>query len=88
MKKTPGPTHLERESEDRALAAQMDLADLEHMVQSLKPNMRQRKRVVVGFRTFSMQEILDEARAGTPYGQMFRRIIRHARAAWFGGAKG
>jgi phage terminase Nu1 subunit (DNA packaging protein) len=88
MKKTPGQTHLERESEDRVLATRMDLADLEQVVQSLKQSIRKRKRVVVGFRAFSMQEILDEVRAGTPHGQMFRRIIGHARAARFGGAKG
>lgn len=66
----------EREREDRAVARQVEIELLEHALRSLAPGKRVRKRVLIGSRAFSARDILNEIRAETAYGEMFRTVVR------------
>lgn len=70
-----------RQAEDRELMRRLDVMEAERMVKEMPARERTRKRVVVGDRTFSMKDMVDEIRAGSAYGECFRGVVAKMRLA-------
>lgn len=81
MSKNGEENYFEREEDDRALAREFDLMFLEKMIQSVPPKKRAEKFAVVGAHAFSMEDMLNEIREGTIYGEMFRKMLKEIQLA-------
>jgi hypothetical protein len=81
MNKNGEENYFEREEDDRVLAREFDLMFLEKMIQSVPPKERTEKFAVVGAHVFSMEDMLNEVREGTIYGEMIRAMLKEIRLA-------
>lgn len=80
MKLTARSPFSKRQAEDHELGRRLDLTVAERMVQALPSRERTKRRAVIGDRVFSLQDMLEEMRAGTPYGECFRVIFKRMSA--------
>ena len=60
-----------RKEEEQQLRIKLEIHQLEEMISLKSESERNEKKLVVGDRTFSLNEILEEATKGTSYGKMF-----------------
>lgn len=81
MKRAKDGTYTRQQAEDHELSRRLDLMEAEGMVSAIPSRQRAKKRVVVGDRVFSLQDMLDEIRAGTVLGETFRAMFKRMRAA-------
>lgn len=63
--------YAKRSDEESRLREQLDIQALEKMVSGMSAEKRKMNILVVGDRTFSPNQILDEAKKGSKYGKMF-----------------
>ena len=68
----------QRKAEDREVLRRLEIEAVEGIFQEMSVPEREELRLVVGERTFTVEEILDEARRGTEYGEDFLKT--HAKA--------
>lgn len=66
----PDSPYEKRKGEDEEVLRKWDLDSLRKMVAEMPAAQRKEARLVVGDRTFTVDEILDEAERGTTYGKM------------------
>jgi hypothetical protein len=74
-------TYIQRSAEDRKIASRFELAYFEDWLQSLPPKERDKKRLVIGPRTYSAQDILEEIRKESEDAEMFRTFLKQVRMA-------
>ena len=60
-----------REQEDKELMRQLEIRNLEKMIAEIPPEKRKEHKIIVGTRTFTLEELLAEAKEGTEYGNLF-----------------
>lgn len=61
----------ERDQQDAELLRQMEIQALERIVAELPDEKRGQLLLVVGDRTFTPDQMLEEARSGSKYGELF-----------------
>ncbi len=60
-----------RKEEEEQLRMKLEIHHLEEMISSKSESERNEKKLIVGDRSFSLNEILTEANKGTSYGKLF-----------------
>jgi hypothetical protein len=72
----PDDNYEKRKAEDERVLREWDLESLRKMIAEMPAAQRKEERLVIGDRTFTMDELLKEAEKGTEYG----KIILEAQA--------
>ena len=68
-----------RKEEDRQVLRQLEIRNLEKLIEETPADKRTEHKLVVGNRTFTLDEILAETKAGTEHGEMFLSMQAKAR---------
>lgn len=69
----------ERESQDKELLRQLEIQTLEKTIQDTPLEEREKYKLIVGNRSFTLEQILAEAKEGTEYGDMFLKMQSRSR---------
>jgi hypothetical protein len=68
-----------RTAEDKEVLRQLEISTLAKMIQNTPAEKRDEYKLVVGDRTFTLQEMLEEAKRGTEYGELFLAVQSKSR---------
>lgn len=60
-----------RTAEDKEVLRQLEIKALEKIIQETPAGQLEKHKLVVGNRSFTLQEILNEAKEGSEYGELF-----------------
>lgn len=64
-----------RKQEDEEALRQLELRTLEEMIAKMPPEKRKELKVVVADRTFTPEQILEEAKKDTDYGRQYLKML-------------
>ncbi|MBN1261843.1 MAG: hypothetical protein JXB35_14290 [Anaerolineae bacterium] len=68
-----------RTEEDREALNQLEIRQLEHLVAALPPEKRREPTLVIGNRTFTPEQLLQEAKEGSEYGKLYLKMRSNSR---------
>lgn len=71
--------YTERREEDREVLRRLEIQHLEKMIAETPKEEREAHKLVLGDRTFTLDEILAEAKAGTEFGLKFLEMQSRSR---------